>query len=87
MAQARAARAARELHAQLHGWLVHAAYPLWARGGFHERLTVGGPVCADARRQRVQARQVCALANGVGVRVGARRSQASIHSWPTESSS
>jgi mannose/cellobiose epimerase-like protein (N-acyl-D-glucosamine 2-epimerase family) len=70
MTQACADTAARELHAQLHGWLVHAAYPLWARagydhayGGFHERLAAEGPVHTDARRVRVQARQVYAFAN------------------------
>jgi mannose-6-phosphate isomerase len=48
---------------------VHAAYPLWARagydhagGGFHERLAVDGPVAGDARRARVQVRQVYAFA-------------------------
>ena len=70
MAHACAASAAHELHGQLHGWLVHAAYPLWARagydhvhGGFHERLAADGPVYGDARRVRVQARQVYAFAN------------------------
>ena len=65
-----AAGAAWQLHGQLRAWLVNAAYPLWARagydpvhGGFHERLASDGPVAGDARRARVQLRQVYAFAN------------------------
>jgi mannose/cellobiose epimerase-like protein (N-acyl-D-glucosamine 2-epimerase family) len=68
--EASAASDAHALHAQLRDWLVHAAYPLWAqagydrvRGGFHERLAADGPVETDARRARVQVRQVYAFAN------------------------
>ena len=49
-------------------WLVDAAYPLWstrgidaARGGFHERLTLSGAPTDDARRGRVQPRQIFAF--------------------------
>jgi mannose/cellobiose epimerase-like protein (N-acyl-D-glucosamine 2-epimerase family) len=58
------------LHARLLSWLLVSAYPLWAtkgydteRGGFHERLGEQGPVAADPRRARVQARQVYCFAN------------------------
>jgi len=57
------------LHGELHDWLLHAALPLWAqvgydhvRGGFHERLSAEGAVAADARRARVQVRQVFVFA-------------------------
>ena len=77
MAQARAGSTVRDLHTQLRGWLVHAAYPLWARagydhmhGGFHERLAADGPVYGDARRVRVQARQVYAFANAPSLGLG-----------------
>jgi mannose/cellobiose epimerase-like protein (N-acyl-D-glucosamine 2-epimerase family) len=62
--------AARQLYAQLAGWLTQAALPRWAQagydavnGGFHERLTVHGPLPADPRRARVQVRQVYVFAN------------------------
>ena len=62
--------AARQLHAQLSDWLTESALPRWARagydflnGGFHERLTANGPLPADARRARVQVRQVYVFAN------------------------
>jgi mannose-6-phosphate isomerase len=55
--------------AQLTSWLVGAAYPIWStrgidsvRGGFQERLTLSGEPTDDARRARVQPRQVYAFA-------------------------
>jgi mannose-6-phosphate isomerase len=55
--------------AKLTSWLVDAAYPLWStrgidavRGGFQERLTLAGDPTDDARRARVQPRQVYAFA-------------------------
>ena len=54
---------------QLTSWLVDAAYPIWStrgidsvRGGFQERLTLSGDPTDDARRARVQPRQVYAFA-------------------------
>jgi len=54
---------------QLTSWLVDAAYPIWStrgidavRGGFQERLTLSGEPTDDARRARVQPRQVYAFA-------------------------
>ncbi len=54
--------------AQLTSWLVDAAYPLWStrgidsvRGGFQERLTLSGEPTDDARRARVQPRQIYAF--------------------------
>ena len=71
---ARAASGAHELHAQLRDWLVQVVYPLWAKsgydhadGGFHERLAADGPVAGDARRARVQVRQVYAFAQAAGL--------------------
>ena len=62
--------AARQLHAELQRWLTVTALPLWADAGFdrihgcfHERLTAEGPIGADARRARVQARQIYVFAN------------------------
>ena len=62
-------RAAAELHMHLTGWLLEAAYPLWAQagydlrgGGFYERLSADGPETTDPRRARVQVRQLCAFA-------------------------
>ena len=53
----------------LRRWLVQDAYPRWMAsgwdhtgGGFYERLGVHGPVTADARRARVQFRQIFAFA-------------------------
>ncbi len=53
----------------LRRWLVQDAYPRWmasgwdrAGGGFYERLDVHGPVTTDARRARVQFRQIFAFA-------------------------
>ncbi|MDE1148250.1 MAG: AGE family epimerase/isomerase [Azospirillaceae bacterium] len=50
---------------QLKAWLVEQAYPLWwqagadrVNGGFHEKLDLNGKPTNDARRARVQARQV-----------------------------
>ncbi|TWB36495.1 AGE family epimerase/isomerase [Nitrospirillum pindoramense] len=50
---------------QLKAWLVEHAYPLWwevgadrMHGGFHEKLGLDGKPTNDARRARVQARQV-----------------------------
>ncbi|MBS0419023.1 MAG: AGE family epimerase/isomerase [Proteobacteria bacterium] len=55
--------------AKLTSWLVNAAYPIWSsrgidavRGGFQERLTLAGDPTDDARRARVQPRQVYAFA-------------------------
>jgi mannose/cellobiose epimerase-like protein (N-acyl-D-glucosamine 2-epimerase family) len=49
-------------------WLLDAAYPLWStrgvdtvRGGFQERLTLTGDPTDDARRARVQPRQIYAF--------------------------
>ena len=54
---------------QLRHWLLWEAYPLWAScgwdrvgRGFHERLSVEGPMAADARRARVQFRQIFCFA-------------------------
>jgi mannose-6-phosphate isomerase len=54
--------------AQLTSWLLDAAYPLWytrgidsVRGGFQERLTLSGEPTDDARRARVQPRQIYAF--------------------------
>ena len=62
--------AARALCTRLGAWLRDAALPLWsqqgyerARGGFEERLTATGAVSTDARRARVQLRQVYVFAN------------------------
>ena len=53
---------------QLTGWLVESAYPIWStrgidsvRGGFQERLTLSGEPTDDARRARVQPRQIYAF--------------------------
>ncbi len=69
-----ALEAARALHARLGSWLRDAALPLWSQqgydqvhGGFAERLTVAGAVSGDARRARVQVRQVYAFANAVAL--------------------
>src|SRR3569833_423690 len=55
--------------AQLTSWLGDAAYPIRStrgidsvRGGFQERLTLSGEPTDDARRARVQPRQVYAFA-------------------------
>ena len=62
--------AARQLDAQLRHWLIATALPVWADAGFdrthgcfHERLTAAGPIAKDARRARVQARQIYVFAN------------------------
>jgi mannose/cellobiose epimerase-like protein (N-acyl-D-glucosamine 2-epimerase family) len=54
--------------AELTSWLVNAAYPIWStrgidplRGGFQERLTLTGEPTDDARRARVQPRQIYAF--------------------------
>ncbi len=65
-----AARAETErTYQQLRRWLVQEAYPRWtssgwdrAGGGFYERLGAHGPVVTDARRARVQFRQIFAFA-------------------------
>ena len=66
--------AARALHARLRDWLRDAALPRWSRqgydrvhGGFAERLTADGPVSGDARRARVQVRQVYVFANAAAL--------------------
>jgi mannose/cellobiose epimerase-like protein (N-acyl-D-glucosamine 2-epimerase family) len=60
---------AEDASARLLGWLLNSAYPLWstrgvdtARGGFQERLTLSGEPTEDARRARVQPRQIFAFA-------------------------
>jgi mannose/cellobiose epimerase-like protein (N-acyl-D-glucosamine 2-epimerase family) len=64
-----------EIHAAVSGlyrrliqWLIDAAYPLWAtrgrdtvRGGFHERLSQRAEPLEEARRLRVQPRQIYAF--------------------------
>ena len=69
-----AREAAGALCTRLGAWLRDAALPLWsqqgydrARGGFAERLTSGGAVEADARRARVQVRQVYVFANAAAL--------------------
>jgi mannose/cellobiose epimerase-like protein (N-acyl-D-glucosamine 2-epimerase family) len=54
---------------RLVSWLLDAAYPLWStrgidsiHGGFQERLTLSGEPTDDARRARVQPRQIYAFA-------------------------
>jgi mannose/cellobiose epimerase-like protein (N-acyl-D-glucosamine 2-epimerase family) len=54
---------------RLVSWLLEAAYPIWStrgidsmQGGFHERLTLSGEPTSDARRARVQPRQIYAFA-------------------------
>jgi mannose/cellobiose epimerase-like protein (N-acyl-D-glucosamine 2-epimerase family) len=54
--------------ARLVNWLLTAAYPIWStrgvdavRGGFQERLTLAGEPTDDARRARVQPRQIFAF--------------------------
>ena len=66
--------AARALCVRLGGWLRDAALPLWSRegydrahGGFAERLTAEGAVTGDARRARVQVRQVYVFANAAAL--------------------
>jgi mannose-6-phosphate isomerase len=61
--------AARHAHARLLRWLQCDAYPLWAQqgvdhthGGFHERLSSSGEPSQEARRARVQVRQIYAFA-------------------------
>lgn len=61
--------AVRRAHQQLRRWLLQDAYPRWAAagwdhtgGGFHERLAPTGPVVTDARRARVQLRQIYSFA-------------------------
>jgi mannose/cellobiose epimerase-like protein (N-acyl-D-glucosamine 2-epimerase family) len=69
-ADAHSQRASAEArYVELKRWLLEAAYPLWStrgldtvRGGFHERLTLGGEPMNDARRARVQPRQIFAFA-------------------------
>src|SRR5665213_3109152 len=72
---------ARQMHVRLLSWLIDDAYPLWATSGFdavqcafNERLTPQGAVPKEARRARVQARQVYAYsrARSLGWRGDAR---------------
>jgi len=60
---------ARGCQQRLQQWLLHSAYPLWARlgvdrgnGGFYERIAQDGTVLDEPRRARVQPRQVYAFA-------------------------
>jgi mannose/cellobiose epimerase-like protein (N-acyl-D-glucosamine 2-epimerase family) len=62
-------QAVQAVNARLMSWLLKVAYPTWslrgidlARGGFQERLTLTGEPTDDARRARVQARQIFAFA-------------------------
>ena len=55
------------MHGRLLSWLIDDAYPVWATAGFdtvhrafHERLMPGADFGAEARRARVQTRQVYA---------------------------
>jgi mannose/cellobiose epimerase-like protein (N-acyl-D-glucosamine 2-epimerase family) len=61
--------AVRRAYQPLRRWLLQEAYPLWSAagwdpigGGFHERLAPAGPVLTDARRARVQLRQIYSFA-------------------------
>jgi len=54
--------------ARLVRWLLDSAYPIWStrgidpvHGGFQERLTLSGEPTDDARRARVQPRQIYAF--------------------------
>jgi mannose/cellobiose epimerase-like protein (N-acyl-D-glucosamine 2-epimerase family) len=57
-------------HSRLCGWLLDAAYPLWAtrgvdpKGGFFERLSQDGKPFAEPRRSRVTPRQAYCFAMG-----------------------
>jgi mannose/cellobiose epimerase-like protein (N-acyl-D-glucosamine 2-epimerase family) len=60
---------ARRPLARLERWLLTDAYPVWSQagwdarhGGFHERLAANGPLAGDARRVRVQLRQIYSFA-------------------------
>ena len=53
---------------RLVSWLLESAYPIWStrgidsvHGGFQERLTLSGEPTEDARRARVQPRQIYAF--------------------------
>lgn len=66
---AEARSAVRRAYESLRRWLLRDAYPRWASwgwdrrsGGFHERLAPEGPIAADARRARVQLRQIYCFA-------------------------
>ena len=55
------------MHGRLLSWLIDDAYPVWATGGFdavhrafNERLCPQGALPNEARRARVQTRQVYA---------------------------
>ncbi|HEX3836788.1 MAG TPA: AGE family epimerase/isomerase [Steroidobacteraceae bacterium] len=72
---------ARQMHGRLLSWLIDDAYPVWATSGFdavqrafNERLVPQGAVPNEARRARVQARQVYAYsrAGSLGWRGEAR---------------
>lgn len=61
-------------HRELRRWLLREVYPLWAAagwdraaGGFHERLAPDGPIVEDARRARVQLRQIYCFARAVAL--------------------
>ena len=66
--------AARQAQQRLLDWLVRQACPLWSaqgvdrvRGGFHERLDPDGTPLDEARRARVQPRQIYAFVQGAGL--------------------
>ncbi len=72
---------ARQMHGRLRSWLIDDAYPVWATAGFdatyqtfHERLSPNAPTVNEARRARVQTRQVYAYsrAGNLGWRGDAR---------------
>lgn len=60
----------RVAYERLHEWLLREACPRWSalawdragRGGFHERIASPGPMANDARRARVQFRQIYSFA-------------------------
>jgi len=61
---------ARACQQRLTDWLLHAAYPLWSsqgvdhsNGSFQERLDQHGTALNEARRARVQPRQIYCFAN------------------------
>ena len=66
--------AAKLAYTELRRWLLEEAYPVWAQwgwdaalGGFHERLGRDGPAIADARRVRVQWRQIYCFARAAAL--------------------
>src|SRR5665213_1454372 len=65
---------ARQMHGRLVSWLIDEAYPVWATAGFdavhrafNERLLPDGAVPNEARRARVQTRQVYAYSRAAAL--------------------